>query len=104
MALFTAAPFLTCATRVMVLCRHKRGGRRKGGSGGKAGEAKEKASRLLRGTGVAIKKITDKKLKGKLRHAERVYKEAQKKAIQANEWLLPAEAGYLEAEGGCGWK
>lgn len=67
--------------------------------GGKDAEKKEKAARLLRGPGVAVKKLTDKKLKGKLKHAERVYREAQTKAIKANEWLLPEDAGYLEAEG-----
>uniref|UniRef100_A0A7S0WQI7 BING4 C-terminal domain-containing protein n=1 Tax=Chlamydomonas leiostraca TaxID=1034604 RepID=A0A7S0WQI7_9CHLO len=67
--------------------------------GGKDAERKEKAARLLRGPGVAVKKVMDKKLKGKLRHAERVYREAQAKAVKANEWLLPEDAGYLEAEG-----
>jgi len=54
---------------------------------------------MQRGPGVELKKLKDKKLKGKLKHAETVYKEAQVKAIKANEWLLPSEAGFLEAEG-----
>jgi hypothetical protein len=28
-----------------------------------------------------------------------VYEEAQSKAIKANEWLLPEEAGFIEPEG-----
>ncbi len=62
---------------------------------------KERAARIKRGPGVDVKRITDKKLKGKLRHAEKLYKDAQAKAIKANEWLLPTEAGYLQAEGTC---
>ncbi len=54
---------------------------------------------MKRGPGVQVKKLKDKKLRGKLKHAEAVYKQAQAQAIKANEWLLPAEAGYLEAEG-----
>jgi hypothetical protein len=55
----------------------------------------------LRGPGVALKKITDKKLKGRLKHNERLYRESQAKASKVNEWLQPSEAGYLEAEGEC---
>ncbi|KAJ9533766.1 hypothetical protein QJQ45_026853 [Haematococcus lacustris] len=61
-------------------------------------EDKAKAARLDKGPGVHIKKVIDKKLKGKLRHAEAVFREAHEKAVKANEWLLPAEAGFLEAE------
>jgi U3 small nucleolar RNA-associated protein 7 len=43
--------------------------------------------------------IEDKKLKGKLRYSERVVREAQAAAAKVDEWLLPAEAGGLEAEG-----
>jgi hypothetical protein len=43
--------------------------------------------------------IEDKKLKGKLRHSERVVSEAQAAAAKVDEWLLPRDAGELEAEG-----
>ncbi|PNW74954.1 hypothetical protein CHLRE_12g502800v5 [Chlamydomonas reinhardtii] len=59
----------------------------------------ETAKRLKRGPGVDLKSITDKKLKGKLRRAENVFAASQKKAVQISEWLLPASAGALEAEG-----
>ncbi|KAG1679461.1 hypothetical protein FOA52_007753 [Chlamydomonas sp. UWO 241] len=62
-------------------------------------EEKEVAARMKRGIGIKVKSITDKKLKGKLRHAERVVREAQEKAAKVSAWLLPSEAGTLEAEG-----
>ncbi|GIL70431.1 hypothetical protein Vretimale_3566 [Volvox reticuliferus] len=62
-------------------------------------DATETAKRLKRGPAVNLKSITDKKLKGKLRRAEAVFNSSRKKAIQVNEWLLPATAGTLEAEG-----
>ncbi|GLI58833.1 hypothetical protein VaNZ11_000597 [Volvox africanus] len=62
-------------------------------------DAKETAKRLKRGPGVNLKSITDKKLKGKLRRAEAVFSSSQKKAAQISEWLLPATAGTLVAEG-----
>ena len=43
--------------------------------------------------------INDKKLKGKMRHTERLNSEAATAAAKTDEWLLPAEAGTLEAEG-----
>ena len=43
--------------------------------------------------------IEDKKLKGKLRYSERVVADAQAQAAKVDEWLLPAEAGALEADG-----
>ena len=43
--------------------------------------------------------ITDKKLKGKMRHTERLNSEAAVAAAKTDEWLLPAQAGTLEAEG-----
>ncbi|GIL47302.1 hypothetical protein Vafri_4155 [Volvox africanus] len=62
-------------------------------------DAKETAKRLKRGPSVNLKSITDRKLKGKLRRAEAVFSSSQKKAAQINEWLLPATAGTLVAEG-----
>lgn len=43
--------------------------------------------------------ITDKKLKGKMRHTERLSSEAAVAAAKTDDWLLPAEAGLLEADG-----
>jgi len=62
-------------------------------------EEKQRLARLKRGPGVNVKGIQDKKLKGKLRHVEKVYREAQEKAAKISEWLLPSESGALEAEG-----
>lgn len=50
-------------------------------------------------TSVAVVQIGDKKLKGKMRHTERLSSEAAVAAAKTDEWLLPAEAGTLEAEG-----
>lgn len=62
-------------------------------------EQKAKNARIKRGPGVDVKSISDRKLKGRLSHAEKIYIASQQRAIKANEWLLPEEAGYLEAEG-----
>lgn len=43
--------------------------------------------------------IADKKLKGRLRYTESVVREAQDQASKVASWLLPADAGSLEAEG-----
>jgi hypothetical protein len=43
--------------------------------------------------------VSDRKLKGQLKHTERLYKEANKAAAHINQWLAPAEAGFVEAEG-----
>jgi hypothetical protein len=47
----------------------------------------------------AALQIEDKKLKGRLRYTEGVVREAQAAAAKVGEWLLPSEAGALEAEG-----
>ncbi|KAG6548052.1 hypothetical protein Mapa_010486 [Marchantia paleacea] len=52
-----------------------------------------------RGAGPALKGITDKKLKGQLTVKEKLYGEAAITAAQTEQWLLPSEGGYLEAEG-----
>lgn len=65
----------------------------------KSREQREAAARLQRGPGVQVRGLKDKKLKSKLSHAERLYRESQQKAVKINEWLLPSEAGSLEAEG-----
>ena len=43
--------------------------------------------------------LTDKKVKGKLKHSERLISDSQYLAAKADEWLLTADAGALEAEG-----
>lgn len=58
-----------------------------------------RAAKFRRGPEVATRKIEDKKLKGKLRYTERVVNEAQAAAAKVDEWLLPADAGELQAEG-----
>ncbi|KAF5834675.1 WD40-repeat-containing domain protein [Dunaliella salina] len=68
------------------------------GKKGRGGAKKPKTAQL-RGPGVALKKITDKKLKGRLKHSERLFQESQAKASKVTEWLQPSEPGYLEAEG-----
>ncbi len=65
-------------------------------------EEKERRARLERGgpsLGVNVKSIKDKKLKGKLKHVEKVVRDAQQKAAKVSEWLLPSDSGLLEAEG-----
>jgi hypothetical protein len=44
--------------------------------------------------------VADRKLKGALRHRERLYAESSKATARIGEWLAPADAGGLEAEGG----
>eukprot|EP00775_Hariotina_reticulata_P010913 gene10913-11067_t len=46
-----------------------------------------------------LQNVSDRKLKGQLKHTERLYKEANKTAARVNQWLAPADAGFLEAEG-----
>ncbi|KAL6776988.1 hypothetical protein ACKKBF_B19760 [Auxenochlorella protothecoides x Auxenochlorella symbiontica] len=67
---------------------------RKRSDGPKTGVAKYR-----RGEEVSTKTVKDKKLKGQLLYTERVFKDAQKAAARVDDWLLPAAAGGLEAEG-----
>src|SRR3569833_2091769 len=55
--------------------------------------------KFRRGEEIQLKKITDKKLKGKLKHTERQFKESAAKAAKICDWLLTEESGHLEAEG-----
>ena len=59
----------------------------------------KRLAKFARGEAVSTKRLTDKKLKGKLRYSEKLVREATTSAAHADEWLLPAEAGGLEAEG-----
>jgi len=43
--------------------------------------------------------VGDRKLKGKLRYGERLIAESSQAGAKIGEWLAPAEAGALEAEG-----
>ena len=52
-----------------------------------------------RGAGIAVRQIQDKKLKGTLRRTEKITNNAAKEAKKVYEWLRPADAGTLEAEG-----
>jgi hypothetical protein len=56
-------------------------------------------AKFKRGEGVAISKVANKALRGRLRHAERTQVSAVKAAKKVYEWLQPTEGGYLEAEG-----
>lgn len=55
--------------------------------------------KYLRGKGVPLKNLKDKKLKGKLAAKEALYKQSARNAAKVEQWLLPSEGGYLEAEG-----
>ncbi|KAL4534869.1 hypothetical protein Ndes2526A_g05736 [Nannochloris sp. 'desiccata'] len=56
-------------------------------------------AKFRRGQPIATKNIEDKKLKGRLQYSEGVVRQAQVQAAKVNDWLLPGEAGSLEAEG-----
>ena len=62
-------------------------------------EDKARAAKFRRGDAVATSKLTDKKLRGRLRHSEALVREAAESAAAADAWLLPQDAGALEAEG-----
>lgn len=61
--------------------------------------APDAAKRMRRGPGVDLGSVKDKKLRGKLKHAESVIAQSQRKAVAINEWLLPSTPGTLEVEG-----
>ena len=56
-------------------------------------------AKFRRGDPVATRAVADKKLRGQLRHSEALAQRAQHAAAKAEQWLLPNEAGGLEAEG-----
>jgi hypothetical protein len=49
-----------------------------------------------------LQAVPDRKLRGQLKHTERLYKESNQVAARVNTWLAPADAGFIEAEGGAG--
>ncbi|KAK2080015.1 hypothetical protein QBZ16_002410 [Prototheca wickerhamii] len=57
-------------------------------------EEPEGLSKYLRGDAVS-----NARLKSKLQYTERLFKDAQRAAAAVDDWLLPAAAGSLEAEG-----
>ncbi|XP_057820699.1 probable U3 small nucleolar RNA-associated protein 7 [Cryptomeria japonica] len=59
----------------------------------------KQVKKYLRGKGVHLKEIKDKKLKGQLAAKEALYGKSARNAAKVEQWLLPSEGGYLEAEG-----
>jgi len=70
----------------------KGGGGRRHEVSKRAGAGKEIAAPAY------LKSITDKKLKGQMVERERLFGEAALTVSKIQQWLLPSEAGYLEAE------
>lgn len=62
-------------------------------------EWKSAVAKYARGEAPHTKHMADKKLKSKLKESEKLLEEAATTAARAERWLLPAEAGTLEAEG-----
>eukprot|EP00271_Cylindrocystis_brebissonii_P014424 TRINITY_DN35779_c0_g1_i1.p1 TRINITY_DN35779_c0_g1~~TRINITY_DN35779_c0_g1_i1.p1 ORF type:complete len:565 (+),score=178.30 TRINITY_DN35779_c0_g1_i1:273-1967(+) len=74
------------------------------GADGEAGRALDKELRkrmkkYARGAPQGFKRLGDKKLKGVLKAREKLHGEGALAAAKAEKWLLPSEAGLLEAEG-----
>lgn len=46
-----------------------------------------------------LQAVPDRKLRGQLKHTERLYRESNQVAARVNTWLAPADAGFIEAEG-----
>lgn len=62
-------------------------------------EAARAALDQARSDAAYLSRLSDKKLRGQLRHVEGVYAGAAVAAARAGEWLLPQDAGMVEAEG-----
>ena len=60
---------------------------------------KQAMAKFKRGEALSTKGLQDRKLKGQLRHNERLVEDATKAAAKIDQWLLPEAAGELEAEG-----
>ena len=56
-------------------------------------------TKFKRGEGVAVSKVANKALRGRLRHTEHTQNTAVKDAKKVYQWLQPTDGGYLEAEG-----
>ncbi|KAI4370686.1 hypothetical protein MLD38_019007 [Melastoma candidum] len=66
---------------------------------GMSKELDAKVKKYLRGDGINLEVVKDKKLKGQLAVREELYGKSASVAANAEKWLLPSEGGYLEAEG-----
>lgn len=56
-------------------------------------------TKYTRGRRVPLKDLSDKKLRGQLQRREELIGQSARTAAKFEQWLLPSEAGYLEAEG-----
>jgi U3 small nucleolar RNA-associated protein 7 len=62
-------------------------------------DAARQALERARSDAAYLQTLTDKKLRGKLRHVEGVYAGGAVTAARVGEWLLPQDGGALEPEG-----
>lgn len=62
-------------------------------------EMKIKQKKYLRGEGVNLEVLQDKKLKGQLAAREKLFDKSAMAAAKAEKWLMPTEGGYMEPEG-----
>ncbi|KAI4352645.1 hypothetical protein L6164_006876 [Bauhinia variegata] len=62
-------------------------------------ELDQRIKKYLRGEGANLENLQDRKLKGQLAVREDLYGKSAKAAAKAEKWLMPSEAGYLEADG-----
>ncbi|KAK1420634.1 hypothetical protein QVD17_22385 [Tagetes erecta] len=58
-----------------------------------------KVKKYQRGEGADLESLKDKKLKGKLKDKEELFKKSANAAVKAEKWLMQTEEGRLEAEG-----
>jgi U3 small nucleolar RNA-associated protein 7 len=63
------------------------------------GEIEIKMKKYLRGEGADLESLKDKKLRGQLAGREDLFGKSAKAAAKIEQWLMPSEGGYLEAEG-----
>ena len=77
--------------------RKVQAGSASGGDGG--GDDAAEGPHFRRGQAVNTRHLADKKLRGRLEHTETLAEEAASGAAAAYQWLMPAAAGGLEAEG-----
>uniref|UniRef100_A0A1D1YRM5 Putative U3 small nucleolar RNA-associated protein 7 n=1 Tax=Anthurium amnicola TaxID=1678845 RepID=A0A1D1YRM5_9ARAE len=64
-----------------------------------SGELQMNVQKYMRGHGVDLENLKDKKLKGQLSVKEQLYGQSAKVAAKAEKWIMPSVGGYLEAEG-----
>lgn len=61
--------------------------------------SKRTHEKFSRGEGVAVNRVAQKSLRGRLKQEESIANAAIKDAKRVYEWLQPTGGGYLEAEG-----